>query len=125
MYSMVLGHPIYRWDNLLSRRMVYVCIWRGYRTPRSLTDGRARSDIFAAGHVRIVSFRDLCDHRGPSSGRSHQDAGDALRARSARFALMHKRCHTHCSIFRSAWSALARNFRLTPASMAFRDVVSI
>lgn len=28
---------------------------------RSLTDGRARPNIFAAGHVRIVSFRDLCD----------------------------------------------------------------
>lgn len=73
---------------------------------RSLTDGRARPDIFAAGHVRIVPFRDLCDH--PSS---------AVRVKTwrmfyARFALMHELCHVV-------------QFCFVPCAVGFRQEFSV
>lgn len=95
MYSMVLGHPI-RWGNLLSRRRYTYVSGADTALSERLTDGRARvptysrRDTYESSRFAIYA---ITANRHPAV--SHQDATDALPARtySARFALMHKRCH--------------------------------
>jgi len=91
---------------------------------RSLTDGRASRHIRDGTRTDRLAFCDLCDHREPSSTvRIKTRRMLYARARNACLTLMHGRCHTvqfHAPFH--AWSSLARNFRLTSASIVLRDV---
>jgi len=82
-------------------------------------------DIFATGHVRIASrfaiYAITASRHRPFRIKTRRML--YARARNACLTLMHGRCHTvqfHAPFH--AWSSLARNFRLTSASIVLRDV---